>query len=79
MDQRWQELNFRQVGGTSRSTRPTSANIAPPGVYYVFLVDDNGVPSKAAILSIAERHGGPGYGGAVRAAGRVGDGRASAG
>ena len=32
---------------------PASANDAPPGVYNVFLVDDKGVPSKAAIVSIA--------------------------
>jgi hypothetical protein len=53
MDQRWQELNFRQVGGHLEIDAPTSPNTAPPGVYYVFLLDDKGVPSKAAILSIS--------------------------
>ena len=50
MDQRWQQLSFRKVGGGLEIDAPTSPNIAPPGVYYVFLLDDNGVPSKAAIL-----------------------------
>ena len=53
MDQRWQELAFRRSGGTLEVTAPTSANAAPPGVYYVFAVDDAGVPSEAAIVSIA--------------------------
>jgi hypothetical protein len=52
MDQRWQELEFRQVGSKLEVDAPTSANIAPPGVYYVFILNANGVPSKAAILSI---------------------------
>ena len=52
MDQRWQELDFRQSGGTLELTAPTSANVAPPGVYYVFIVDDAGVPSEAAIVNL---------------------------
>ena len=52
MDQRWQQLNFRQIGGKLEIDAPTSPNIAPPGVYYVFLLNADGVPSKAAILSI---------------------------
>jgi hypothetical protein len=52
MDQRWQELSFRHVGGRLEVDAPTSANVAPPGVYYLFILDD-GVPSEAAILSIA--------------------------
>jgi Concanavalin A-like lectin/glucanases superfamily/Galactose oxidase-like, Early set domain/Bacterial Ig domain/Glyoxal oxidase N-terminus len=53
MDQRWQQLNFRQVGGHLEVDAPISPNDAPPGVYYLFLLDDKGVPSKAAILSIS--------------------------
>ncbi len=52
MDQRWQQLEFRKVGNTLEVDAPTSANIAPPGVYYLFLLNEDGVPSKAAILSI---------------------------
>ena len=44
MDQRWQQLSFRQTAGGLEIDAPTSANIAPPGVYYVFLLDDQGVP-----------------------------------
>jgi hypothetical protein len=57
MDQRWQQLSFRQVAGGLEVDAPTSANIAPPGVYYVFVLDDQGVPSKAAILSIPAEGG----------------------
>ncbi len=53
MDQRWQELSFRQSGGGLEIDAPTSPNVAPPGVYYVFVLGANGVPSKAAILSIS--------------------------
>jgi hypothetical protein len=53
MDQRWQELDFETSEDGLRLTAPASANDAPPGVYYVFLLGDRGVPSKAAILSIA--------------------------
>ena len=52
MDQRWQELRFRRVGAQLEIDAPTSAAAAPPGVYYLFLIDDEGVPSKAAILSL---------------------------
>jgi hypothetical protein len=53
MDQRWQQLTFRKVGGHLEIDAPASANDAPPGVYYVFLIDDKGVPSKAAMLSMS--------------------------
>jgi hypothetical protein len=52
MDQRWQELSFRQVAGGLEVDAPTSPSDAPPGVYYLFVLDDHGVPSKAAMLSI---------------------------
>ena len=54
MDQRWQELSFRRSGTGLEIDAPASGTIAPPGVYYVFLVDDKGVPSKAAIVSISK-------------------------
>lgn len=53
MDQRWQQLSFTRAGDTLRIDAPTSANDAPPGVYYVFVINGAGVPSKAAIVSIA--------------------------
>ena len=53
MDQRWESLTFRKAGDHVEVDAPSSANDAPPGVYYVFLIDGNGVPSKAAILSIS--------------------------
>ena len=53
MDQRYQELPFRRDGSRLVVGAPASGNVAPPGVYYVFLVDAGGVPSKAAIVRIA--------------------------
>ena len=46
MDQRWQELSFRQVGGQLEIDAPTSANDAPPGVYYVFLSTTTACPRR---------------------------------
>jgi hypothetical protein len=53
MDQRYQELNFTRQGNTLTVDGPATANLAPPGVYYVFIVDANGVPSVAAMLPLA--------------------------
>jgi hypothetical protein len=53
MDQRWAELTFRKVGNDIEVDAPAGPNAAPPGVYYVFIMNANGVPSKAAILSIS--------------------------
>jgi len=40
MDQRYQELNFTKSGTTLTIDGPANPNLAPPGVYYVFIVDD---------------------------------------
>jgi hypothetical protein len=51
MDQRFLDLNFIRVGSTDlRAYSPTNANIAPPGYYMVFAINDQGVPSQAAII-----------------------------
>jgi hypothetical protein len=52
MDQRWQELSFRVEGGHLVVDAPASPNGAPPGVYYLFILDDKGVPSTAAIVTM---------------------------
>jgi hypothetical protein len=52
MEQRYVPLSFT-AGATSLSaTGPANANIAPPGPYMLFLVDANGVPSVARMISI---------------------------
>jgi hypothetical protein len=52
MEQRYLRLSFRR--GTSRvvATAPTSADIAPPGMYMLFVLDGNGVPSIARMVSV---------------------------
>ena len=51
MDQRFQYLNI--TGSTSNSvtvTAPSNNNVAPPGYYYLHVVNGNGVPSVAKML-----------------------------
>jgi hypothetical protein len=52
MDQRLVPLNFTQQGDGVRITGPANANVAPPGWYMVFLVDNNGVPSYGQIVRL---------------------------
>jgi Concanavalin A-like lectin/glucanases superfamily/Domain of unknown function (DUF1929)/Glyoxal oxidase N-terminus len=76
MDQRWQELSFRRAGDRLDVAAPVSANVAPPGVYYVFIIDDKGVPSKAAIVSISGEAAGT-AGGAPATVAPAGEGAAT--
>ena len=48
MEQRYVPLTFTAGAGALTATAPANANIAPPGVYMLFVVDANGVPSVAA-------------------------------
>lgn len=48
MGQRYMELDFTQSGTVLDVAAPSVRNSAPPGLYLVFLIDDNGVPSVAA-------------------------------
>jgi hypothetical protein len=52
MEQRYVPLSF--IGGPTslRATGPANANIAPPGPYMLFIIDANGVPSVARMISI---------------------------
>jgi hypothetical protein len=55
MNQRLNYLTFPApaAGATSLSvTAPSSANLAPPGHYMLFLVDQQGIPSVAKIVQI---------------------------
>ena len=53
------------AGATSlTATAPANANVAPPGFYMLFIVDANGVPSVARMVSVqrqlaADRHAHP--------------------
>lgn len=44
-DTRFLSLPFSQTGGQLSVTAPANANLAPPGYYLMFAVDDRGVPS----------------------------------
>ena len=50
--QRYVELPFTPVSGGLDVAAPTHPNAVPPGYHMLFLVDDAGVPSVAAILRI---------------------------
>ena len=53
MNQRLVPLSFTNAGsGLLTVTAPLNCNIAPPGYYMLFLVDNNGVPSVAKIVQV---------------------------
>jgi hypothetical protein len=52
MDQRYVPLSFTAGAGSLTATAPANANIAPPGVYMLFVVNSAGVPSVAAMVGV---------------------------
>ena len=52
MGQRFVELNFTQNGNALTITAPRRPELAPPGNYMLFVLDENGVPSEAAMTSL---------------------------
>src|SRR5262249_7261671 len=40
-------------GGTLSLTSPPNGNVAPPGYYMLFLIDNTGVPSKAQFVQLS--------------------------
>ena len=47
------KLTFQTgMNGTINASMPSSANIAPPGYYYLSVVNDAGVPSSAVIIGM---------------------------
>lgn len=47
MDQRLIELEFTRGDGVLHANAPSTANLAPPGWYLLFIINESGVPSKA--------------------------------
>jgi len=47
MDQRLIELTVTRGSGVLHARAPSTANLAPPGWYLLFIIDESGVPSKA--------------------------------
>ena len=51
-DQRFMELKYTAAGTTLTIQAPTSANIAPPGYYMLFVFNSAGVPSVAKVIKL---------------------------
>ena len=52
MEQRYIPLSFTAGAGILRATSPPDPNIAPPGVYMLFAIGADGVPSHAQIVTL---------------------------
>jgi hypothetical protein len=50
--QRFVKLEVQNVAGTLEMHSPKNANLAPPGFYYLFVLDQNGVPSIAKTVRL---------------------------
>jgi hypothetical protein len=53
MEERFIPLSFTRGSGVIQATASSNANIAPPGYYMLFIVDDAGVPSVAKIVFVS--------------------------
>ena len=51
-DQRFSRLSFSQAGNLLNVVAPSSPNLAPPGYYMVFILNNAGVPSVAKLVRI---------------------------
>ena len=51
-NERYLPLSFTQTGGGLTVTAPVDGNLAPPGYYMLFIVNNNGVPSIAPFVQI---------------------------
>ena len=52
MEQRFIPLSFSSGSGQLTVTAPANANIAPPGYYMLFIIDNEGVPSLAKMIQL---------------------------
>ena len=57
MEQRYVPLSFTAGGGVINATGPANANVAPPGVYMLFVIDGDGVPSMARMVRVRNQWG----------------------
>jgi hypothetical protein len=51
-NERYLPLTFTQTTGGLNVTAPVDGNLAPPGVYMLFIVNSNGVPSVAPFVQV---------------------------
>ena len=56
-DQSFSKLTFAQGSGGLNVTLPSSASLAPPGYYMLFIVNGSGVPAVARILQLTTASG----------------------
>jgi hypothetical protein len=54
MEQRYVPLSFTTGGGAINATGPANANVAPPGVYMLFVIGAGGVPSVARMVEVGD-------------------------
>jgi Galactose oxidase-like, Early set domain/Bacterial Ig domain len=52
MEQRYIPLSSTPGATAITATAPDNSNIAPPGIYMLFIIDGNGVPSLARMVSV---------------------------
>jgi Galactose oxidase-like, Early set domain/Bacterial Ig domain len=52
MEQRYIPLSFTADATGITATAPANGNVAPPGMYMLFIIDANGVPSVARMVTI---------------------------
>ncbi len=52
MEQRYIPLSFTAGVTSLTAVAPANANVAPPGYYMLFIIDANGVPSVARMVSV---------------------------
>ena len=53
MEQRFIELEFTQTGSTLSASAPEKPELAPPGTYLLFVLDNNGVPSYGQMVTLS--------------------------
>jgi hypothetical protein len=53
MSQNYVPLTFQGVSGGLNVQAPANGNLAPPGYYMLFIVNNNGVPSVASIVNLS--------------------------
>ena len=58
MDQRLVGLSFTASGSSLMVTAPPNGNIAPPGYYMLFVLNNSGVPSVAKFIQLIAGGGG---------------------
>lgn len=58
-EQRYLELDFSILNNQLEVNAPDNGNLAPPGYYMLFVIDQQGVPSEGTIISVGDN--GPSY------------------